>query len=73
MSHDEEAEPERRHYWYSVALRIRHPDMDPQDVTAALGIEPKHAWRAGEARRTPVGTPLTGVYRDTYLVLADPL
>ncbi|MBG0810839.1 DUF4279 domain-containing protein [Methylosinus sp. H3A] len=66
MSHGEDEEPERRHYSYVVTLRVRHPDIDPRHITAALGIEPEWTWRAGEARRTRVGTPLSGVYKLSY-------
>lgn len=66
MSQVDEAESERKHYSYKVTLRVRHPDIDPQHITTALGIKPEWTWRAGEARRTRVGTPLSGVYRHTY-------
>ena len=66
MSQDNDAVDERKHYCYDVTLRVRHPDIDPRDITAALGIEPKWTWRAGEARMTPVGTSLSGVYPHTY-------
>lgn len=30
-------------------LRIKHPSMDPADITAAFGIEPEHTVHAGPA------------------------
>jgi hypothetical protein len=53
-------------YSYSVALRIWHPCIDPAEITAALGIKPEHAFMAGAQRKTPEGTPLEGVYRESY-------
>ena len=48
-----------------VELFIVHPTMDPGDITAALGLEPSHARRIGDNRKTPKGTPLPGQYPDT--------
>ncbi|NOJ80181.1 DUF4279 domain-containing protein [Myxococcus xanthus] len=50
----------------SVALRLFHPDLDPERVSSALGINPQHAWKAGEPRRTPEGESLPGVYPSGY-------
>jgi len=60
--------PPRTHYHFRIALRFRHPSIDPEKITEALGIEPKRAWKAGEPRRTPAGTPLKGFNRETYWV-----
>lgn len=49
---------------YSLTLRLRHPDFDPAEITQRLGVEPQHAWRAGEPRRTESGND--GVYRETF-------
>jgi hypothetical protein len=48
-----------------VELFIVHPTMDPDDITAALGLEPSHARRIGGNRKTRKGTPLLGEYPDT--------
>ena len=53
---------------FSVALRLRHPHIDPAELTRHLGIEPQHAWRAGEQRRLESGEPGQGFYRETYWV-----
>jgi hypothetical protein len=53
---------------FSVALRLRHPHIAPDELTRHLGIEPQHAWRAGEQRRLENGEPGQGVYRETYWV-----
>jgi hypothetical protein len=56
----------RSHYHYRISLRVRHPSIAPEKITQAIGIEPKHSWKAGEARRTPTGRPLTGSNQETY-------
>jgi Domain of unknown function (DUF4279) len=56
----------RTHYHFSISLRVRHPSVAPEKITEALGIEPKHCWKAAEPRRTPTGALLTGFNRDTY-------
>jgi hypothetical protein len=48
-----------------VQLFIVHPTIDPDDITAALGLEPSHAHRIGDNRKTPKDTPLPGQYPDT--------
>ena len=47
-------------YSHIVDLRISHPALDPDVVTRTLGMEPQHAWRAGDPRKTPKGTLLAG-------------
>jgi hypothetical protein len=51
---------------FSIALRVRHPSIDPAEVTRQLGIEPQHAWRAGEPRRVENDAAGSAVHRDTY-------
>ncbi len=35
---------------YTAYLRVRHPSIDPGEITRVLGIEPAHAWAAGSPR-----------------------
>ena len=56
----------RSHYQYRISLRVHHPSMTLEKITEAIGIEPKNSWNAGEERRTPRETRLTGVNRGTY-------
>lgn len=58
-------------YSHILDLRIWHPTLDPDTVTHTLGIEPQHAWRAGDPRRTPKGTVLGGT-RSTGYWAANP-
>ena len=53
-------------YEFTVSLRIRHPTIDPDTVTAMLAIEPQHTWRAGQPRCDPGGAELAGAHRDSY-------
>lgn len=53
-------------YEFTMSLRIRHPHVDPAEITRCLGIEPQHTWRAGEQRRDPAGGELAGAYRESY-------
>lgn len=51
---------------FTVSLTIRHPTIDPREITRTLGFEPQHSWKAGEARRTAQGQPLEGTYHESY-------
>ncbi|HEV7608355.1 MAG TPA: DUF4279 domain-containing protein [Steroidobacteraceae bacterium] len=53
-------------YEFTISLRVRHPSVDPVEITRTLGIEPLHTWRVGEPRVGPAGEPLDGVYRESY-------
>ncbi|HWT96494.1 MAG TPA: DUF4279 domain-containing protein [Terriglobales bacterium] len=55
----------RSHYHFRISLRFRHPSMAPEQITEAMGFEPKRSWKAGEPRQTPKGTPLAGINRET--------
>jgi hypothetical protein len=49
-----------------MSLRIRHPRIDPAEVTRVLGIEPQHTWYAGDFRRDSAGAELGGTHRERY-------
>lgn len=53
-------------YSFTVALRIWHPSIDPALISGNLGLKPQRLCQAGEARRTPKGTLLTGAYPESY-------
>ena len=53
-------------YEFLISLRIRHPSIDPAEITEALSLEPQHSWRAGQGRSDSAGHDLGGVYRDSY-------
>lgn len=53
-------------YEFMMSLRIRHPGIDPGEITRALGIDPQHTWNVGDQRRDAMGVELVGVHRDSY-------
>jgi hypothetical protein len=62
-------------YEFTMSLRIRHPTIDPAQISQSLGIEPQHSWRAGEPRLDSDGSALEGAYRESYWmgrIMAEP-
>jgi Domain of unknown function (DUF4279) len=53
-------------YEFMMSLRIRHPRIDPAEITRVLGIEAQHTWRAGDLRRDSAGDELGGTHGDSY-------
>jgi hypothetical protein len=53
-------------YEFTMSLQIRHPNVEPAEITRILGIEPQHTWRVGDTRRDPTGAALEGSYRESY-------
>lgn len=53
---------------YGVSLQIRHPDADPQQIAAGIGLTPERCWAVGDARETPKGNPLLGTRTESYCV-----
>ena len=51
---------------FVVALRIWHPDIDPDVISATLGLMPRHQSRAGEPRTTSKGRLLGGVHAESH-------
>ncbi|MEP6886410.1 MAG: hypothetical protein ABJC66_16800 [Gammaproteobacteria bacterium] len=49
-----------------LSLRIRHPAIDPQEITAALGLEPEHCFRAGDSRPTRSKGGIAAQHTQTY-------
>jgi hypothetical protein len=66
---------------YEVSLRIKHPTMNAEAICKKVGLRVERKWTVGSQRKTPKGTPLTGVNKSTYccfklehpkeLILAD--
>jgi Domain of unknown function (DUF4279) len=55
-------------YRYKISLRVRHPSMDPAEITCVLHLAPSREWRAGEPRTSPRDQPLGGVWPETYWI-----
>lgn len=53
-------------YEFTIALRIRHPTMDPARITESLALLPQHTWKAGDPRRDQQGDAIDGVFRESY-------
>ncbi len=51
---------------YVASLRARHPSSNLAILTETLRLEPAHSWTAGEPRRSQSGTPIGGLYRESY-------
>jgi Domain of unknown function (DUF4279) len=51
---------------YHVRLMVKHPSIDPNLITDRLGLTPHRTWLAGTSRTTPVGRPLSGLYKESY-------
>lgn len=51
---------------FKLSLRLKHPSISPEEISAALGMAPWRAWKVGDPRQTPAGLPLKGHYEQTY-------
>ena len=50
---------------FQFSLRIRHPSIDPADLSRTLNVEPEYAYAAGTPRRGSKGGSVS-VYSETY-------
>ena len=56
---------------FELSLRIRHPSMDPAELSRALGREPEYSFRMGEPRRSR--SDATSLHGESYwLGILDP-
>jgi hypothetical protein len=51
---------------FSLALRIRHPSMNPTDISRELHIEPTHSFRVGERRDSRSHATASSVHGESY-------
>jgi hypothetical protein len=49
-----------------LSLRVRHPAIDPQEISKALGLEPEHSFRAGDSRPTRSKGAIAAQHTQTY-------
>jgi hypothetical protein len=49
-----------------LALRIRHPVMDPADLSRELGLEPTHTFRAGDPREPRSNIAPASAHAESY-------
>ncbi len=58
---------------FQLSLRVKHPSMDPADISKELGIEPEHSFRAGQPRHSKSGLVTAPVHTESYwLAPLDP-
>ena len=55
---------------FQLSLRIKHPSMDPADISKELGIEPEHSFRAGQPRHSKSGVAPATVHTESYWLAA---
>lgn len=53
-------------YRLKISLRLQHPRRDLSGCSAEFGAVPVREWRVGDARKTPRGQPLEGLWNDSY-------
>jgi hypothetical protein len=53
---------------FEISLSIRHPTIDPDEISRTLDIQPIEAFRAGDPRPCGSGGMETRVHGDTYWV-----
>jgi len=51
---------------FGLSLRIRHPSIDPAEITSELQLEPEHCFRAGEPRTSSSGLAATALHAESY-------
>jgi hypothetical protein len=51
---------------FEISLRIRHPSIDPEQISRELKVEPEHSFKAGEPRESGSGNVLTATHSETY-------
>lgn len=63
-----------------LLLRIRHPAIDPEEISATLDLEPEHCFKAGDSRAARAEGLFSGRHTQSYWlapvsdeVWADPI
>jgi hypothetical protein len=51
---------------FRLALRVRHPSMDPAELSRAFKIEPEHSYRAGSKRPSRSNLTAPSVHSESY-------
>jgi hypothetical protein len=60
-------------YPFQLSLRIRHPSIDPEQISQQLGMDAEHSFRAGDPREAG-RTTVTSVHAESYwLATLDPV
>lgn len=59
-------------YPFQLSLRIRHPSIDPEEISRQLHIEPEHSFRAGDPRESGRSTVMPVHAESYWLATLDP-
>jgi len=51
---------------FELSLRIRHPSIDPVELSRELGMQAKHSFRAGEPRKSRSNHATASVHGESY-------
>jgi hypothetical protein len=51
---------------FQLSLRVKHPSIDPAEISKELGIEPEHSFRAGQPRLSKGGLGVAAVHTESY-------
>lgn len=51
---------------FELAIRIRHPNLDPAEITRELKLEPEHSFKAGDPRTSSSGIAAASVHAESY-------
>jgi hypothetical protein len=59
---------------FQLSLHVRHPSVDPREISGEFGLEAIESFRAGEPRQSRSGVAATAVHVETYWVaVLDPV
>jgi hypothetical protein len=58
--------PQPRSRPFQLSLRIRHPSLDPSELSRELRIEAVHSFRAGDPRPSRSGLTPASVHTESY-------
>jgi hypothetical protein len=60
-------------YPFQLSLRVRHPSIDPVEISRVLQLEPEHSFRAGDLRDSTRSAAVTPAHVESYwLATIDP-
>jgi len=51
---------------FQISLRIRHPSIDPGDISRELKVEPEYSFKAGDPRESGSGMAATALHAESY-------
>jgi hypothetical protein len=56
----------KRSHPFQLSLRIRHPSLDPAEISGELGLPAEHSFRAGDPRLSRSGLAPASVHAESY-------